>query len=69
MVIEVFFNHVMMKRMKYADDLKGKEEQWRMIADEGEGEGQHVPGRGKKTLLPPGQEKQRNYFLVFKKMP
>ena len=24
MVIEAFFNHVMMKRMKYADDLKGK---------------------------------------------
>lgn len=69
MLIEVFFNHVKMKRMKYADDLKGEEEQWRMLADKGEGEGQHVPGRGEKILLPPGQEKQKNYFLDFKKVP
>ena len=68
-VREGFFNHVMLRRMKYADDEKGKGEQWRMLADQAMGRSSVFQAEGRKLGLPSGQGEQRNNFFFFLKHP
>lgn len=62
-VIEGFFNNVMLRRVKYSDGEKGKGEQWRMLADQATGRSSVFQAEGRKHGLPSGQGEQRNNFF------